>query len=146
MKNEFIPYEQALELKKLGFDEECLAAYYVFGDGKLREGRYGQTESQLFINGIDIQVEDRMEELEMFAYHDVSVPTFSQAFRWFRDKKLADGSVSRHGEADGGYSYRWDILYEYGVYEERHFKLGYKTYEEAELACLIELVKIVKQK
>jgi hypothetical protein len=27
MKNEFIPYEQALELKKLGFDEPCLAFY-----------------------------------------------------------------------------------------------------------------------
>ena len=55
----------------------------------------------------------------------------SLVFRWFRENKLADGSVCRHGKADGSYSYRWDIVYEYGVYEERHFKQDYKTYEEA---------------
>jgi hypothetical protein len=27
MENEFIPYEQALALKELGFDEPCLAYY-----------------------------------------------------------------------------------------------------------------------
>jgi hypothetical protein len=27
MKNEFIPYEQALELKELGFDEPCFGRY-----------------------------------------------------------------------------------------------------------------------
>ena len=32
MNKEFIPYEQALELKELGFDEKCLARY--FKDGK----------------------------------------------------------------------------------------------------------------
>ena len=26
-QTEFIPYEQALELKELGFDEECIASY-----------------------------------------------------------------------------------------------------------------------
>ena len=28
MKNEFIPYEQALQLKELGFNEQCFG-YYV---------------------------------------------------------------------------------------------------------------------
>ena len=34
MNKEFIPYEQALELKELGFDEPCLGCYddkAVFG-------------------------------------------------------------------------------------------------------------------
>lgn len=74
----------------------------------------------------------------------ILAPLYQQAFRWFRDKKLCDGSVCRHGQADGNYSYRWDILHEYGVYEERHFKQGYTTYEEAELACLNKLIEIVK--
>ena len=26
-QTEFVPYEQALELKELGFDEECIASY-----------------------------------------------------------------------------------------------------------------------
>jgi len=137
MNKDFIPYEQALELKELGFDEECLAAYYVFGDDKLREGRYGQTESQLFINGIDIQVEDRMEELQMFAYHDVSVPTFSQAFRWFREKYNINGYQFIYQTMDGGYALS-------SVEEHDQVDGYFEAYEEAELACLNKLIKIVK--
>jgi hypothetical protein len=119
MQTEFIPYEQALELKELGFDEECLAYYF---NKKLSFGSrasYGEV---------------------------IESPLYQQAFRFFRDKKLSDASINRHGEADGGYSYRWEIVHEYGVYEERHFKMGYKTYEEAELACLNKLIEIVKEK
>ena len=112
MNKEFVPYEQALELKELGFDIPSISGYSYPDSDKLL------TQAILY----------------------------QQAFRWFRDKKLCDGSVSRHGDADGGYSYRWDIVYEYGVYEERHFKKGYKTYEEAELACLNKLIEIIKNK
>jgi hypothetical protein len=39
MKNQFIPHELSLELKKLGFDEPCLGYYncdwdFVFVQGK----------------------------------------------------------------------------------------------------------------
>jgi hypothetical protein len=120
MKEEFIPYEQALELKELGFDEPCLSYY----------------EGESFSHHLaTIKGDDYI----------IPAPLYQQAFRWFRDKKLSDASINRHGEADGGYSYRWEIVYEYGVYEERHFKMGYKTYEEAELACLKKLIEIVKQ-
>lgn len=110
MKNEFIPYEQALALKELGFDEPCLDQYKT--DAELSGLRVGfRVKNQSLIKG------------------SCSAPLYQQAFRWFRDKKLCDGSVCRHGQADGNYLYRWDILHEYGVYEERHFKQGYSTYE-----------------
>ena len=131
MNKEFIPYEQALELKELGFNEPTLT--YYFDDGTIRTGL-----SISLYNGWTYEGVQKM--LVTLA------PLYQQAFRWFRDKKLCDGSVCRHGEADGGYSYRWDIVHEYGVYEERHFKQGYKTYEEAELACLKQLIEIVKNK
>ena len=131
MNKEFIPYEQALELKELGFNEPTLT--YYFDDGTIRTGL-----SISLYNGWTYEGVQKM--LVTLA------PLYQQAFRWFRDKKLCDGSVCRHGEADGGYSYRWDIVHEYGVYEERHFKQGYKTYEEAELACLKKLIEIVKNK
>lgn len=31
MNKEFVPYEQALALKELGFNETCIAFYYDFG-------------------------------------------------------------------------------------------------------------------
>lgn len=30
MTNEFIPYEQALQLKELGFNEECFGSYFGY--------------------------------------------------------------------------------------------------------------------
>ena len=128
MNKEFIPYEQALELKELGFDEPCFAVYI---DNKLTIH-----DEWLFATNQETFLESE----------NYTAPLYQQAFRWFRDKKLCDGSVSRHGDADGGYSYRWDIVYEYGVYEERHFKKGYKTYEEAEFECLKNIIEIVKNK
>ena len=131
MNKEFIPHEQALELKELGFDDECVGYYSPDMDGKY----------YLFTSSTD-----NTNRMEKYNPNVCPAPLYQQAFRWFREKKLCDGSVCRHGEADGGYSYRWDIVHEYGVYEERHFKQGYKTYEEAELACLKEMIEIVKNK
>ena len=61
MNKEFIPYEQALELKELGFDEGCLARY--FEDGK----SIFYTQSKIFKDCIP-------------------APLYQQAFRWFRKK------------------------------------------------------------
>jgi hypothetical protein len=61
MNKEFIPYEQALELKELGFNELCL--FYYTDNESLRI--YHQSE----------------------IYDDlVGAPLYQQAFRWFREK------------------------------------------------------------
>ena len=127
MNKEFIPYEQALELKQLGFDEPCFAYYH-------------EDKSLTYTN----MVSQNTNSFWKINNKVISAPLYQQAFRWFRDKKLSDASINRHGEVDGGYSYRWEIVYEYGTLEERHFKMGYNTYEEAELACLKKLIDIVK--
>ena len=131
-ETEFIQYEQALELKKLGFNEPC---FFAFDNCSTPMRCIDLRTSEQRFNGVNYNNSTY-----------TSQPTYSQAFRWFREKKLCDGSISRYAVSDGGYSYRWDIIHEYGVYEERHFKKGYNTYEEAELACLKQLIEIVKSK
>jgi len=129
MDKEFVPHEQALELRDLGFDKPCF-------------GYYPEDKSLTYTN----MVSQNTNSFWKINNKVITAPLYQQAFKWFRDKKLSDASINRHGEADGGYSYRWEIVYEYGVYEERHFKMGYNTYEEAELACIIKLIEIVKTK
>ena len=63
MKKEFIPYEQALALKELGFDEPCFG---WFDTGYLRAGCF---ESE-HVQGLG----------------DLPAPLYQQAFRWFREK------------------------------------------------------------
>jgi len=61
MNKEFIPYEQALELKEIGFNEECLKYWVLVSD------RY-----ELF--------RDKLTN------DDIPTPLYQQAFRWFREK------------------------------------------------------------
>jgi len=104
MEKEFIPYEQALELKELGFDELCL--FYYSDNEALRI--YHQSE----------------------IYDDlIGAPLYQQAFRWFREKYDLYISIVHY---ENGYS----------INDLRRFD----TYEEAELACLKELIKQVKNK
>jgi hypothetical protein len=126
MKTEFIPYEQALALKELGFDEPCLAFY----NGK-------------FLDSTQYNFDTRLTK---DIGQCISAPTFSQAFRWFREKYDIDGLL--HKTVEGSY-YFWITECEYENYN--HYKyynqmVYFNTYEEAELACLIKLIKIVKKK
>ena len=67
MEKEFIPYQQALELKGLGFDEPCFGKIYAdFGIELL---------SYLYRNS------DQVGEGTV-----CSAPLYQQAFRWFREK------------------------------------------------------------
>ena len=141
-QTEFIPYEQALELKELGFDEPCFG-YYV--DGEIRGINLGYEEFggvkpyyQRF--GFHTITNNDIDNLSKVV---VSTPLYQQAFRWFRQKYKWNHSISirRFPSVDYGYilgamegeSSVWNIN-------------GFNTYEEAELACLKKLIEIVKNK
>lgn len=112
---QYVPYEEALELNQLGFDEYCMdATYHEFAR---KEGPV------MLLNTPDSQ----------YYYSGVHAPIFQQAFRWFRNNHKLNGYCFQPNET--GY---WAHSLEN--------KAKYDTYEEAELACLRELIEIVKQK
>jgi len=113
---DFIPYEQSLELKELGIDEPCFG-YYI----ELKNPQEG-----LLKIGLDNDF--------------LQAPTFSQAFRWFREEHDLFGVVEGKG-------YDHKRYYVYSINGKWHpSRPGLDTYEEAELACLIKLIEIVKTK
>jgi hypothetical protein len=118
MSKEFIPYEQALELKELGFNELCL--FYYTDNESLRI--YHQSE----------------------IYDDlVGAPLYQQAFRWFRETHKWNHSVSTKRFPNVEYGYILGAMEgESSVWNINEFS----TYEEAELACLKKLIEIAKQK
>jgi hypothetical protein len=128
MKKEFIPYEQALALKELGFDEPCLA--FFWNTGKF----YTTAEYPHLIET------HKQNQLGDYNYDSTSAPLYQQAFRWFREKHNID---SYHIEPTNNMFGNF-----YGVLGLRTatFNGGFKTYEEAELACLKKLIEILKQK
>ena len=73
--------------------------------------------------------------------YECSAPLYQQAFRWFREKYDITQTIARDGslakEGRWAYTIIADLIY---------FNDGYFTYEEAELACLIKLIELVKNK
>jgi len=124
MNKEFIPYELALELNQLGFNKPCLATI-------------DQTDF-IHIKGTEYPIRGAM------IYDTIDCPTYSQAFRWFREKY---GLYSIVDIDSPPITFYYVITKKtqggIGVQNE---KFNFNTYEEAELACLKKLIEIVKQK
>jgi hypothetical protein len=66
----------------------------------------------------------------------LTVPTYSQAFRWFREKYNLCGVITPQSYEIWGYPDGGCIIEQYPVH----------TYEEAEQACLDKLIEICKNK
>jgi hypothetical protein len=130
MNNEFIPYQQALELKELGFNECCLAFYG--GDG----------DSKIYYNSLRNGSGDYVPYKASERHKWFGAPLYQQAFRWFREKYELIGLI-HIGSQEFSFSvnkngHRISPLKEYLNFNG--------TYEEAELACLKKLIEIVKNK
>ncbi len=132
MEKEFVPYELAVKLKTLGFDEPCLAYYQksaVIGDDTI----------------LPIQIRDQVSNFNDDEYSKLGVPfwsapTFSQAFRWFGEKYNLYHTIDKQGywffeiKKDEGFGDLTTVIVAY----------GYNSDEEAELACLDKLIEIVE--
>ena len=125
MKDEFIPYKIALELKELGFDEPCLGLYH--------------NDKTLYTTECKLQ--------EQFHGQICSAPLYQQAFRWFREKYNLHSEILLDQTTQPKYCFEIHKYEDFGNYEE--IRIGewflYRTYEEAELACLVKLIKICKE-
>jgi hypothetical protein len=134
MKELFVPYEQSLELKKLGFDEPCFGYYYTLNgkDWKFAEkSEYYRLDDEINIGG----------KFSLLA------PLYSQAFRFFREKHNLFGCIDLHTSTPIHWYIRIDdIIKNDYVYHSEDENLKYNTYEEAELGCLKQLIEIVKNK
>ena len=125
MEKEFVPYDRALKLKQLGFDEPCFARFNNDGDLLI-----AHTEKYIIDNGVD--------RSEFF----ILAPLFQQAFRWFREKYHIIGEPKYKGGLTTKTSWYDYIIYSNIDWEEDNKQ--YKTYEEAEIACLDKLIEIVE--
>jgi hypothetical protein len=128
LEKEFIPYEQALALKELGFNKKCYALYPKEQNDEI-------IPILTFIGSISTKIEFVQSEFQTFA------PTFSQAFRWFREKYNIDGFV-RIEPLNEKYGF---VIYNREKDNFKEFSADYTKTEDAEFECLIKLIEIVKQ-
>ena len=123
MEKEFVPYEQVLVLKELGFDEPCLKSYGI-------DGLLNQNDHSLY----------------------VSAPLYQQVFRFFREKYNLRGFIGFRPNVKQFDCHVYDMSLSGKEYVKQRTmeefnkdpKVG--TYDEAELECLKKLIEIVKRK
>ena len=133
MKNEFIPYEQSLELKELGFDEPCFGKIYADGGSEQLSYPYKNSD-------------------QIGKVTSCSAPLYQQVFRWFREKYNLRGFIGFRPNVKQFDCHVYDMSLsgkEYvkqRTYEEFQKDPKFGTYEEAELECVKELISIVKNK
>jgi hypothetical protein len=120
MNKEFIPYEQALALKELGFDEPCFANWI---ERDIRDG-----------GGIVLEMWSD-EDTEYTPMSMLLAPLYQQAFRWLL--ALAN--------KDKLFSNKWTISYNEDYYSLFLGGCNMGVFE-AELECLKKLIEIAKEK
>lgn len=131
MEKEFIPYDLALRMKQLGFDEHCL-------------GYYTNDKDYPFI--LDVRnLKDKYKE-------EIKVPTWNQAFEWFREKhklfhKIFVDYVGGH--KNGVISDDWEPLFNWEIYKPvgKYFtpKVRYgHSYLTTQIICLRNMIDIVE--
>ena len=118
MKQLFVPYEQSLELRELGFDEICLTHYW--GNDILNEAYGGWMKNS--------------------NTKYVMAPTWEQAFKWFRENYNLIGLVE--GGYDNGKNIFTYVIWD--GFKDNMIDEYFDTYEEAQLKCLIQLKCLVQ--
>lgn len=121
MNKEFIPYEQALALKELGFDEPCFGWFTKYGT--FYEGKITIHQGVLL------------------------APLYQQAFKFFREKYGMCAHIKPENNEEDVIVWEYVIL----TISDSEVcftirKSNYSLSEEAEIACLTKLIEIVKNK
>ena len=131
MEKEFVPYELALELKKLGFFEECLG-FYIW---------------QSWNNNSRLEIGNDDE----YTCETIKAPLYQQAFEWFREKYDCEAIYNiippeAYKNNDKIKKYSW---YVWNLHSDPRIQPNHRgfvdTYEEARLVCLEKLIEIAKK-
>ncbi len=130
MSKEFVPYELAVALKELGFDEPCIA-YYTFATQRLSRvgiGEYG-------VDFVTVVTKDLYEGYTI-------APLWQQAFEWLLYKKGVNATVD--WIFYDGFHYYFKYTFPDGSYGTSDDHTD--TPEESRLECLKKIIELLKER
>jgi hypothetical protein len=139
MEAEFIPYEQALALKELGFESPYPIGGYQGGKVFYYE------KGELYYDGRPMYSSDAHSG-------QILAPLYQQAFKWFREEYNLRGFIGFRPNVKQFDCHIYDMSLSGKEYVKQRTTEEYNkdpkvgTYEEAELECLRKLIEIVKNK
>ena len=82
---------------------------------------------------------DYFSNLVEYGVYECKAPLYRQVFTWFREKYSLIGEIFSQLRPSNNFMYGFKIGGSDIIFD------GFQTYEEAELACLLKLIEIVKE-
>lgn len=139
MKNQFVPYELAVKLKELGFDENCLAGYSMWQNPTknsvdiqfhIPSGKYSNWSPIPFYGKYTHRTKDL-----------VKTPLWQQAFDWIRE----NFNITFWIEPCGGWVKKAH-LWEYVIVTHDNRYIGTRSeYHEEQESLLRRLIRIIEE-
>ncbi len=124
MEKEFVPYELAVKLKELGFDESSMGWYST-------KGVFYED-----FNAIDNINLNTLTNRGSFA-NAILAPTWQAAFKWFRENYDMIHNIDRIFKDEFGYTIAPGD-------NEPINGFCFNSYEEAEITCIEKMIEIVE--
>ena len=145
MEKEFVPYEQALQLRELGFDEDCLCTY-----GLLDKEISRNPSCNMIGEPIDEPYTWKNSKIHNSVF---TAPLYQQAFSWFREKYNWYGIIAPRYNSDNSLWFVFETINpnvcSIKVLNNELFEGWFEMYEtqdKAELACLKRLIEYLQSK
>jgi len=123
MEDLFLRPKEAKSIEGLGFKEDCFAVYC--------SNAYG---------GFDLVFPHHKRQTE---FNPIAAATYQQAFKWFRQVHNTDSEISKVDEGYAWHTFKDNderIASTIRLFGDDRLKYIRPTYEEAELACIEELI------
>jgi len=140
MKEQFLEYEDALALRELGFNELCFGYYH---DKRLTGvNKWDRKDFEFHVLS--------KKEVTATTVEIILAPLYQQAFKWLREKYVLFGFIeSANGYEDKSLFAFYICDDEQNIIDDSHSyskdsSLHFRTYEEAEQACIKQLIKLAK--
>ena len=151
MKDQFIPYEEALALKELGFgiDEYVKSSFFYANDRKLTTNKTGVKRTLKSALGTPYgqntieDYESYLVEVDNSSEDYVIALLWQQAFDWFRVEHNIHAIITNYKYEPEGLRWEYQFRSSEGLQGSDSMKT-YLSYEEAKLECLRELIKMVQ--
>ena len=129
MEKQFVPYELAVKLKELGFDEPCFGYY--------KNERLKACPRWVVLN-----------QSSNLSDNDCVAPLWQQAFYWFREKHGIDSYISNHSVCTSIDIWRASFNdFKNSMYDSNFrfiSSVERQTYSEARQSCLEKLIEVCK--
>jgi hypothetical protein len=130
MLQQFVPYEQSLILKELGFDEPCFGYYNSQGNYCYEVNKTNSSCNKPGMHGTYC-----------------TVPLYQQVFKWFRDNHNLCHTITNCNNFLDMWEYNISAIrkskeFDYD-YDSSYDELLYLTPELTELECIKRLITII---